>query len=87
MITIVLFLSGAFAMACCTASLYFLRFWRDSKDRLFAWFTWAFALLAAERVLIDALKPHAVFFVIRLVAFLLIICAIIDKNRTAKAAE
>jgi hypothetical protein len=31
------------------AGLFFLRLWRQSHDRLFAWFAAAFALLAIQR--------------------------------------
>ena len=36
---------GALAMACWVAGLFFLRFWRLSRDRLFVFFVLAFWLL------------------------------------------
>src|SRR5688500_1685217 len=44
-----LFLHGATSMGCIVAALYFLRFWRDTRDRLFVLFSIAFAVLAANR--------------------------------------
>ena len=41
---------GAIAMASVVAALFFLRFWRDTGDRLFLIFAAAFFLLAATRV-------------------------------------
>jgi hypothetical protein len=79
-------INGALLTGYLTASLFFLRFWRDSQDRLFALFAAAFALLAVQRTAL-ALTPESaassLFYVLRLVAFLVIIAAIIDKNRRA----
>jgi hypothetical protein len=80
-------LSGAMAMGYLVAGLYFLRFWKDTEDRLFLIFAVAFGLLAAQRTLLTVLadRPdaHLPLYVIRLLAFLLIIAAIVDKNRAA----
>jgi hypothetical protein len=75
------FLLGAVVMASGVAALFFLKFWRQTKDRFFLFFSAAFALDALTRLLL-ALVPfsHALFYVARLVTFSLIILAIIDKN-------
>ena len=80
------FLYGASAVAAATAGLFFLRFWRDTRDRFFAFFAlafWAFAFnsvgLAVTRSLDEA---RTYFYLVRLVAFLLIIWAVVDKNRS-----
>jgi hypothetical protein len=80
------FLSGIFFCASSALALAFVRFWRRSGDRLFVWFATAFALLAVERigaVLLnvdpEARSPFA--YVLRLIAFLIIILGIIEKNR------
>lgn len=80
---IVAFASGALVMGYFVAGLVFLRYWRESRDRLFAWFAAAFALLAVQRVLLLAVDPEyaVVLYAVRAVAFLLIIAAIVDKNR------
>jgi hypothetical protein len=84
------FVSGAALMALVTAGLFFLRFHRETGERLFAVFAAAFWLLALERVIVAALgeasemRPYV--YLIRLVAFLLIIAGIIDKNRSRTPA-
>ena len=42
--------SGAMVMAYLAAGLFFLRFWRQTHDRLFAMFAAAFWILAAASV-------------------------------------
>lgn len=80
-----MFLWGAQASAALIASMFFLRFWTQTRDRLFALFSAAFLVFALNWLLIavypyDDESRHEVFFV-RLFAFLLIIAGIIDKNR------
>jgi hypothetical protein len=78
-------LYGATAMGCFVAGLFFLRFWRASMDRLFLLFSLAFWILAlaygVRGALPAATEWHVYVFGIRLVAFGLILFAIIDKNR------
>lgn len=73
-------LSGMLAMGYAVAGLFFLRFWRDSRDRLFAYFAVAFFLLSMQRILVTVYTSPSVYAV-RLLAFVLILWAIIDKNR------
>jgi hypothetical protein len=79
------FSSGFIVMGYLVAGLFFLRFWRDTKDRLFAVFAVAFWLFGAQRLLlalVDVQREHeAVFYLLRLLGFLLIIWAVVDKNR------
>jgi hypothetical protein len=80
------FLSGATAMGFVVAGFFFLRFWRDTSDRLFAMFALAMWSLGLSWVMValvhtTAESRHYLYF-IRLVAFGLIIAAVIDKNRT-----
>jgi hypothetical protein len=79
------FLMGAIAMASVVAALFFLRFWRDTADRLFLIFAVAFFLLAATRIgLVLSQSPdegQTHWYWVRLVAFLFILLAIVDKNR------
>jgi hypothetical protein len=78
-------ISGALVMGYFVAGLYFLRFWRDTRDRLFGIFAAAFWLLAAQRMALAlTVNPNGeqvVLYGIRLLAFVLILAAIIDKNR------
>ncbi len=79
------FLLGAIAMGSAVAALFFLRFWRETRDRLFAIFSIAFVLLGITRVGLalssDPREGHTHFYWLRLVAFVLILLAIADKNR------
>ena len=43
-------LSGAIATASLVASLFFFRFWRQTRDRFFLWFALSFWIEAANRV-------------------------------------
>ena len=62
---------------------FFIRFWRKTRDRLFVFFAAAFLPLGVERlaILITSAELHSYCYLIRLAAFLLIIFAILDKNR------
>ncbi|HWN95135.1 MAG TPA: DUF5985 family protein [Methylomirabilota bacterium] len=79
------FLHGAIMMGFLVASLFFLRFHRRTHERLFAIFAASFFVLTIERIVLACIHPQAEFrpyvYVIRLIAFLLIIIAIVDKNR------
>ena len=44
------FVMGAIAMASAVVALFFLRFWRETGDRLFAMFALAFLLLGITRI-------------------------------------
>jgi hypothetical protein len=78
------FLLGAIAMGSAVAALLFLRFWRQSHDRLFLYFAASFALEALNRALFalnGARSEEAtLYYFVRLVAYGLILWAIIEKN-------
>ena len=83
-------LSGTVAMASFVAALFFLRFWRQTKDRFFALFAAGFVLDAITRFALG-LAPHSdetepFFYVPRLITFALIIAAIVDKNSSKRGA-
>ena len=79
---------GAVAMGFAAASLFFLRFWRQTGDRLFAFFAGAFAVLAINRVafmFFATRENHGDYpYWIRLIAFAMILLAILDKNMWRK---
>ena len=81
------FILGMVVMACGVAGLFFLRFWRRTRDPLFIAFALAFALLGiGQAVLALANIPteeRSSLFLIRLSAFALILFAILRKNRAA----
>ena len=83
------FMLGALVMACAAAGLFFLRFWRKTRDRLFAIFAIAFWLMGINWLALSFTEPDYEFrpalYLIRLLAFVLIIAAIVDKNRTRDA--
>lgn len=76
---------GAIAMANFTASLFFFKFWRHSRDRFFMFFALAFAMEALVRVMLGVIhyssEQEPLFYLVRLFSYVLIIIAIIDKNR------
>lgn len=86
-------MAGAIIAGYAVAALLFLRFWRDTRDRLFATFAGAFALLSVQRALLLAVpgspagEELTMFYLLRLAAFLLILYAILDKNRSRGGAE
>ncbi|HEX2637908.1 MAG TPA: DUF5985 family protein [Gemmatimonadales bacterium] len=77
--------SGAILMGYGVCALFFLRFWRQTRDRLFLVFALAFGLLGLQRLALVLTEPveesRTGLYVVRLVAFLLILGAIVDKNR------
>ena len=79
-------ISGAILMGYLVAGLFFLRFWRDTRDRLFLIFAIAFAILGGQRLALvltrEMLETQTGLYLIRLFAFLLILAAIVDKNRS-----
>ncbi len=83
-----MFISGAITMAYFVVGLFFLRFWKQSRDRLFGMFALAFFILAIQRLalaLTTQTSEGTVFlYVVRLIAFLIILAAIVDKNRSAR---
>jgi len=84
-------LGGALAMATWLASVFFFRFWRVTRDRLFLFFCLSFATLALNWLGLawaPALsEAHEGVFLLRLLAFVLIIIGVVDKNRRSRAFE
>jgi len=83
-----LFISGLLTGGYAIAALYFLKFWRQTRDRLFVLFAIAFVLLTVQRVALALgsqwLGNTDWYYVLRLLAFALIMAAIIDKNRAVQ---
>jgi hypothetical protein len=76
------FLYGAIFMAAATAALFFLRFYRRTRDRFFLYFFASFALESSSRLLAVILgdQNNDWLYVLRIVTYALILTAIIDKN-------
>lgn len=79
------FLSGFLSCGFVVAGLFFLRFWKRSGEGLFAWFAVAFWLLGAGQAVLALggipVEERSSIYLIRLAAFLLILFAILRKNR------
>jgi hypothetical protein len=82
------FLSGAVTMGFLVACLFFLRFWRKTSDRFFLAFAAAFLLLALNQALaqwIGAADERVGYtYLLRVVAFVVILVAIVDKNLSSR---
>jgi uncharacterized protein DUF5985 len=78
------FLSGAVTLGHFIAALFFLRFWRKTRDRLFLAFAAAFTLFALNQGLAHILavyhEPTSFIYALRVLGFVLILIAIVDKN-------
>lgn len=92
------FVSGALVLGYLAVGLYFLRFWRVTRDRLFAFFACAFWVLAFQRFALaltaesitrsdENAESQTLLYMVRLFAFVLILIAIIDKNRSSKSSS
>lgn len=78
-------LSGVLIAASSISALFFLRFWRQTHDRLFAVFAAAFFVLALNWVGLAIYREHEVrtyFYMLRLAAFGLLLWGIWQKNRS-----
>ena len=91
----VVFLSGICAATFIASAVFFLKFWRTSRDSFFVWFALACLMIAFERMMTlfvegtnsplatPVTEANSWIYLIRLGAFLIISVAIIDKNRKA----
>jgi len=81
-------LNGGAMVAGAVIALFFYRYWSITRDRLYAMFAAAFLIFAVSRGVLSFLDEDAegrVFlYTLRLLAFALILAAIIDKNRSQR---
>ena len=78
------FLSGSIALGFAIIAVSFQRFWRRTRIRLFNLFAVAFLILAMERVVEGTnagIETSPQLYVLRLVAFMIIIAAVVNHNR------
>ncbi|HJQ39087.1 MAG TPA: DUF5985 family protein [Thermoanaerobaculia bacterium] len=77
--------SGMLVAGYLVAALFFARFWAQSRDRLFLLFTAAFSVLAIQRLALAVssapMEDRTLLYLLRFLAFAIILVAIIDKNR------
>jgi uncharacterized membrane protein HdeD (DUF308 family) len=83
------FLLGVIAACSLLAGLFFLRYWRDTRDSLFLNFALAFFIAGVNRTVM-MFYPHPNeaspwVYLVRSFAFLLIVAAIVQKNRRSSA--
>lgn len=76
------FLHGGVTICFLAAGLFFFRFWRDTLDRLFLMFALSFWLQAVVRVSLAVVETEdrVFFYALRLLAYGLILAAIVMKN-------
>jgi hypothetical protein len=81
------FLWGALAATSAVAMLFFFRHWQRTQDRLFFIFGLAFCALGLNWLGLALTDPTSegvhYMYVARLVAFLLFLVGILDRNRRA----
>jgi hypothetical protein len=79
------FLLGAIVMASFVAGLFFVRFYIESRDKLFLFFAAAFWLEAMNRTLLgfsaNPKEGDPIFYIVRAIAYGLILVGILHKNR------
>jgi uncharacterized membrane protein HdeD (DUF308 family) len=83
------FLLGVIATTSATAGIFFLRFWRSTRDSLFLAFGVAFLIEGANRCTVLFLSQPSDRspwnYLVRLAAFLIILGGIVNKNRRARS--
>jgi hypothetical protein len=79
------FLLGVIVMGSLSASAFFFRFWRRTRDLLFLGFSAAFLIEGVNRsafLFLDAPNEgHPVIYSVRLFSYALILAAVVYKNR------
>ncbi len=77
-------LFGAISITSIIVGLLFLRFWRSSHDRFFLFFALSFLIEGFNRMIFGAAgslnESSPGYYLIRLLAYALILVAILDKN-------
>jgi len=79
-----IFILGAVAMACMVASLFFFKFYWQTRDILFLMFSVSFLVETVNRTALAEMRVegegHPSLYLIRLLSYLLILAGIISKN-------
>lgn len=75
-------MSGAISMGYLVVAFFFLQYWRETRDRLFVFFTIGFVVLAVNRTLYALMFGDAdvVSFSLRLAGYLCILAGIIERR-------
>jgi len=82
------YLWGMLTMATSMAAVFFLRYWRIGRERLFLFLAFAFVALSASWAALAMVRPsyehRSVVYLLRLLAFAAIMIGIADKNRRSQ---
>ena len=77
-------ITGMIAMGSLIIGLFFLRFWRNTKDRFFLYFALSFGIEGVHRIVTtltyDEHEDSPLHYLVRLLAYGLILWAILEKN-------
>ena len=76
-------LAGAIAMGSFVIALFFFSFWRSARDRFFLYFALSFLIQGLHRLYAsgaNAGEDTPLHYLVRLLAYLLILWAIVEKN-------
>lgn len=78
-------LLGAIAACCFIIGLFFLRFWKATRDKFFLFFAISFFIEAANRtslvLFFDLHEALPSYYIIRVISYSFIILAILVKNK------
>lgn len=78
-------LSGGIATLSIIAGVFFLRYWRSSRDRFFLYFAASFLIEGVNRFVlyltVGLQEDAPAYYIVRLIAYGLIVFAIVSKNR------
>jgi hypothetical protein len=84
-------LSGAVGMGSLVIALFFVRFWRSSGDRFFLYFALSFLIEGVHRFYSGYFTADSedspLHYLVRLLAYALILWAIWEKNRPRRGTE
>ena len=79
------FLLGALAMGFLVAAMFFARFFMRTRDRFFAFMATAFGVMSVNQLALASFGEDSEYrswlYLVRLSAFILILAAVVDKNR------
>ena len=89
--TLLIAASGALTLAYAIIALFFFKFRSRTGDRLFTLFAVAFLILSGQRLVLTVAREwgeNSVWlYTLRLLAFVVIVYAIVDKNRERPRPE
>ncbi len=80
------YMYGAISLGCGVIAMFFVRYYLLARDELFLWFAGSFAVLGLQWTLLTFGRgsEHAhLLYILRLLAFLMILVAILRKNRVS----